>query len=190
MTNRVYIIHGWGGYPEEGWRPRLKKELEERDYTVIVPAMPETNNPKMEDWISYLSRIVETPDKNYYFVGHSLGVITILRYLETLKKNQVIGGAVFFAGFTDDLGIKEVSNFFQIPIDWIKIKSHCQKFISVHSDNDPVVSLKYGDIFKEKLRAEEIIMHNMKHFSGDDGIDKLPIALESILKLSKGKGGA
>ena len=24
---RVFIIHGWGGYPEEGWFPWLKKEL-------------------------------------------------------------------------------------------------------------------------------------------------------------------
>jgi len=25
---RVFIIHGWGGNPEEGWLPWLKKELE------------------------------------------------------------------------------------------------------------------------------------------------------------------
>ena len=25
---RVFIIHGWDGYPEEGWFPWLKKELE------------------------------------------------------------------------------------------------------------------------------------------------------------------
>jgi predicted alpha/beta hydrolase family esterase len=28
MTERVFIIHGWEGYPEEGWFPWLKKELE------------------------------------------------------------------------------------------------------------------------------------------------------------------
>lgn len=182
---RVINIHGWGGYPQEGWRPWLKKELEDRNYTVINPAMPDTNNPKMRAWISYLSRIVGTPDKNCYLIGHSLGVITILRYLETLKKNQKIGGAVFFAGFTKDLGFKEINNFFQTPIDYIKIRTHCQKFISVHSDNDPIVSLKYSDILGKELKAEKIISHDMKHFSGDDGITILPIALECILRLEK-----
>ena len=27
---KVFIIHGWEGYPEEGWFPWLKKELESR----------------------------------------------------------------------------------------------------------------------------------------------------------------
>jgi hypothetical protein len=27
-AKRVFIIHGWEGYPEEGWFPWLKKELE------------------------------------------------------------------------------------------------------------------------------------------------------------------
>lgn len=39
---------------------------------------------------------------------------------------------------------------------------------------------------KKKLGAEAIVMHNMKHFSGDDGINELPIALGSVLKLAEG----
>lgn len=47
MKKRVFLIHGWEGYPEEGWRPWLKKELEQRGFTVIVPAMPDTATPTM-----------------------------------------------------------------------------------------------------------------------------------------------
>ena len=36
---RVFIIHGWGGYPEEGWLPWLKKELEKNGFKVFVPAI-------------------------------------------------------------------------------------------------------------------------------------------------------
>ena len=49
MSKRVFVIHGWGGYPEEGWKPWLKKELEKRGFTVFVPAMPDTEHPKMND---------------------------------------------------------------------------------------------------------------------------------------------
>ena len=182
---RVFVIHGWEGYQEEGWRPWIKKELEKRGFEVFVPAMPNTMHPKMDEWLNYLIKIVGTPDEDCYFVGHSLGCITILRYLETLKEGQKIGGVVFTAGFTSNLGLDEIGSFFKDPINWEKISSHCKKFIAIHSDNDPYVSLHYGKIFKEKLNAEVIVEHNMGHFSGDDGIMFLPIALESVLKISK-----
>lgn len=184
MVKRAFLIHGWEGYPKEGWRPWLKNELEKKGFKVFVPAMPDTNHPKIDAWIKYLTKIVRNPDENCYFVGHSLGCIAILKYLEILKENQKVGGVVLVAGFSDDLGIKEISNFFIGPINWNKIIYHCKKFVAIHSDNDPYVPLKYGYIFKEKLNAELIIKHNMKHFSGDDGITELPTALDSILKIS------
>lgn len=182
---RVFLIHGWGGYPKKGWNPWLRKELEKKGYEVFIPAMPDTNHPKMNAWIKTLTKVVGVPNKNCYFVGHSLGCITILRYLETLKKNQKVGGAILVAGFNSDLGYDEIRHFFKKHTDWKKIKSRCQKFIAIHSDNDPYVSLHYADIFKEKLNAKVIIKHDMKHFSGDDGVTKLPVALEIILKISE-----
>ncbi len=184
MTKRVFLIHGWEGYPEEGWRPWLKNELEKRDFTVSAPAMPDTKHPQMEAWLEHLKKIVGTPNKDCYFVGHSLGCITILRYLETLKADQKVGGVVLVAGFTSNLGYKELESFFTKPIDWEKIKSHGQKFIAIHSDDDPYVSLHYGNFFKEKLGAKLIVEHKMKHFSGDDGITTLPSALKAILELN------
>lgn len=184
MKKRVFLIHGWGGYPEEGWRPWLKKELEKRNFEVFIPAMPNTNFPLYEQWINHLQHLIGKPQDNDILVGHSLGCITILRFLEKLKGNKKIKGSVFVAGFTDDLGFKELSSFFVTKIDFPKIKKHCQKFIALHSDNDPYVSLKYGNIFKEKLNGELIIEHNKKHFSGDDGILNLPSALSSVVELA------
>jgi len=43
---RAYIIHGWDGYPEEGWFPWLKKELENKGYHVEIPSMPNSKHPK------------------------------------------------------------------------------------------------------------------------------------------------
>ncbi len=42
---RVFIVHGWDGYPTEGWFPWLKAELEKRGFTVAVPAMPHPERP-------------------------------------------------------------------------------------------------------------------------------------------------
>jgi len=185
MAKRIFLIHGWEGRPEEGWRPWLKNELENKRFNVFVPAMPNTKHPKMDEWVKHLIKIVGIPDKDCYFVGHSLGCITILRYLETLKENQEVGGVILVAGFTSSLGYEELESFFTKPISWDKIKSHCKKFVAIRSDNDPYVSLHYGNFFKEKLNAIVITEHSMKHFSGDDGITQLPIVLDQILKISK-----
>lgn len=190
MTKKhVYLIHGWGGNPKHGWFPWLKKELENENFDVFAPVMPNTDNPKLETWLPHLSETIGTPDENCYLVGHSLGCITILRYLESLENDKKIGGVILIAGFGKDLEYKdykgELSSFFETPVDWNKIKKHCPKFIAIHSDNDPWVNIKNGELFKQKLNAKLEIMHAMKHFSGDDGIEKLPIALKSILELDR-----
>lgn len=147
--------------------------------------MPDANRPKMDAWLTHLRKLVGNLDGNCFFVGHSLGCITILRYIETLEKGKKIGGTVLVAGFSDTLNYKELGTFFTKPIEWEKIKSHCENFVAIFSDNDPYVPLKHAEIFKEKLGAEIIIEHNMKHFSGDDGVNELPVALESVLKISE-----
>lgn len=188
MAKKVIMIHGWEGYPEEGWRPWLKKELEQRGFEVIIPAMPDTATPTMEKWVPFLTQIVGNPDEQTYFIGHSLGCITILRYLETLKDNQLIGGSILVAGFGNDLeyeGYKgELSSFFKTPVDWEKVKKHCKKFVAIHSSDDPWVPIKHNKLFQDNLGAKSIIQENMKHFSGDDGIMELPIVLDELLKMS------
>ncbi len=126
MGKRVFIIHCWDGRPNYCWYPWVKKELEKNGFQVNVPAMPETEMPRMEKWVPELRKLVGSPDKDVYLVGHSVGCITILRYLESLKENEKIGGAVLVAGFTDDLDFKEIIGNSQniVLIEWAeKVKS-------------------------------------------------------------------
>lgn len=165
MGNTAVLIHGWEGYPEEGWRPWLRDELASQGFDVIVPAMPDTEKPVMDAWVGYLKTLVGSPSEHHYFVGHSLGCITILRFLESLQAGQKVGGVVLVAGFTSNLGFDALDSFFHTKIDWKKIKSHCNKFTVIHSTDDPYVSIHYADFFKNKLGTEVIIEKNKKHFS-------------------------
>ncbi|MBI2021438.1 serine hydrolase family protein [Candidatus Daviesbacteria bacterium] len=166
MNKRVVIVHCWDGYPEYCWYPQTKKELEEKNFEVIIPQMPETNLPRLSLWLPKLREVIGQTDEDLSLVGHSSGCITILRYLETLEDNQRVDKVILVAGFTDDLGYEELKNFFEKPIDFEKIRKKANKFIAIHSDNDPFVSLKYGDIFKDQLGAKLIVKHQMGHFSG------------------------
>ena len=183
---RAILIHGWGGVPQGGWKPWLKKELEKKGFKVVVPRMPSTDYPKMNEWLPHLKDVIGKPDKDTYMVGHSLGCITILRYLEGLGKGEVIGGAVLVAGFGKDLGIEEIKSFVNKPVEWEKIRKHCKKFVAINSDNDPYVPLEHADLFKKELNAEVIIKHNMGHLGGaEDNVFELSDVLEAVLRLSE-----
>jgi len=114
---KVIIIHGWEGSPQSNWFPWLKKELEAKGFVVEVPIMPDTMNPTLENWLAHLKKVAGEPNENTYFVGHSLGVITILRYLESLEDKKV-GGVVLVAGFPEPIGYEEINTFFVKPLDY------------------------------------------------------------------------
>lgn len=182
---RAIIVHGWEGHPEEGFFPWLKKELEQRGFVVEVPAMVPADAPTLEGWVPQLARVIGEPTPDTYCIGHSIGCITILRYLEQLPEAKRIGGAVLVAGFTDNLGYAELSSYFTTPIDWERIRSRViDGFVAIHSDNDRYVSLSHGDVFKDSLAAELIVLHAMQHFEGRSGITALPDARDAVLRLA------
>ena len=187
FKKRAVIVHCWEGYPEYCWYPQTKKELEAAGFEVFVPAMPETDNSKLSLWFPKLQEVIGSPNENLYLIGHSIGCATILRYLESLEELKRIGGVVLVAGYTDKIGFEEIKSFFMTPFDFKKIKSKSDHFVAIHSDDDPYVDLKYGEIFKETLGAEIIIKPNMKHFSGpienEESCLSLPEVTQSILKM-------
>lgn len=181
---RAFVIHGWEGKPDSNWFPWLKKELESKGFAVESPQMPNADTPKLEEWLSHLQNVIGTPDENTFLVGHSLGTIAILRYLEKLG-NQKIGGAVLVAGFPESIGYKELASFFQTPLNYEKIKKSCKNFVVINSDDDPYVPVKFGEILRDKLGAKLIIMKNAGHINEGNGHFQLPVALEEILKMSE-----
>ena len=192
LQKRVFIIHGWDGYPEEGIFPWLKKELQGRGFSVFNPSMPEPLRPKIKAWVEFLKEQIGTPDKDTFLFGHSIGAQTILRYLESLPENTKIGGAVFLAGWVhlaeeaneteEDAKIAEP--WLKTPLDWVKIKSRTNKFVGIFSDNDRLVPISDAKIFERNLGAKTIIEHRKEHFSGSGGIKELSSALEAVLEIA------
>ena len=190
MAKRVFIIHGWGGCPEEGWFPWLKGELEKRGFIVQVPEMPDTENPKIDTWVPFLSRLVHNPDGETLLVGHSIGCQTILRYLESLGEGVRIGGAVLVAGWvslTNLSGPKEeriARLWLERPIEWDRVLRHTRNFVAVFSDNDNHVPVSNSEVFRKRLGARIFLEHGKGHFTGDEGVKEIPVVLNSLLEMA------
>lgn len=185
---RVFIIHGWSGFPEEGWFPWLQNELESKGILVSVPCMPNPDEPTIRVWMDHLAEVVGTLDDETYFVGHSIGCQTILRYVENCGVK--IGGAIFVAGWfhltnaeTDEE--KRIGRpWLETPIDLEKVRALIPNSVAIFSDDDPVVPLEQNRlIFESSLGSRIIVETGKRHFSGSDGVTILPIALNAVLNL-------
>lgn len=185
---RVFIVHGWSGYPEECWFPWLKGELEKRGFQVIVLQMPDADAPAMDTWVPHLAKAVGKPDKDTYFVGHSIGCQTIMRYLQTIDGQ--IGGAVLVAGFFEVLKLytdeerKIAKPWLETPIDAAKVKKAAKNFIAIFSDNDKYVPLENAKLFKQRLGAKTVIVQSKGHMGASDDCAQLPEVLNAVLEIS------
>jgi predicted alpha/beta hydrolase family esterase len=169
MSKRVFIIHGWGGYPDQGWLSDLKLKLQKKGFLVYSPAMPDTHEPDIKKWTAHLGNLANQPEITDCFVGYSLGSQAIMRYLETVPENKKVGKVIFIAGFLRLMNLdkeeeKFLSAWLKEPIDLDKVKKHCDKFTAIFSNNDPIVPLSDKDELEEKLGAKIIIENRMGHF--------------------------
>lgn len=190
MVQRVFIIHGWDFNPKMNWYPWLAKKLKAEGFKVEVPEMPNTSEPKIGEWVSHLRKVVGTLDEDTYFVGHSIGCQTIMRYLQEIDSKA--GGAVFVAGWfkLDNLEDEEVEDiatlWMEEPIKLDKVKENISKLTVILSDNDPYNFLKENtDIFREKIGAKVLLESGKGHFTEDDGVKELNIALDELLKIAR-----
>lgn len=181
---RAVIVHCWGGSSNYAWYPWAKAELEKRGYEVIGSDMPDPDPPVLASWLPHFQHIISTPDEELLLIGHSIGTVTIMRYLESLEGGQ-IDKAILVAGFTDQLGFRELENFFETRLDFTQIKPKAKNgFVAIQSDNDQFVSAQYGERLKDELGAKLIIKHNAGHMSGavdgEESCTELPEVLENL----------
>lgn len=191
MAKRVYIIHGWGGSPKSEWIPWARDELERKGFTAIAPEMPDTTNPMMDTWIPFLNELVRKPDENTYFIGHSIGCQTIMRYLQSLPEDAKVGGVILVAPWmgrledSDDEDAERIAKpWRETPIVWEKVTLHTDKFVVVYSDNDPSIDTKEAQTVGRNLGAEMRLEEGRGHFSDDDNVTELPIILKEISRIA------
>ena len=188
---KAIIIHCWGGTPDYCWYPDTQRTLEKAGFTVTIPVMPRTDHPLYAEWLAAAQAAIGVPDEDTYLIGHSLGCITILHYLQSMTADKKIGGAVFVAGFAQPLGsnYSEISSFFDMQIQPAKVTQHLKyPLVAIHSDNDPHVPLEHGAVFERDFGAQLIIRPGMKHFSGarnnPESCTQVPDVAEAIIRMS------
>ena len=185
---RVVIVHGYTGYPDKNWFPWLKEKLEEIGVRAEVPEMPNTNAPKLSEWLPHLTEAIGNPDEELVLVGHSLGCPTILRYLESLDDDYKVGGVVLVAGFAEPLPhLPELNSFTENSWDDEKIKSKSKQITIVNSTDDDAVPFFNAETVRDRFGAKLVTLEGMGHINERWGITEVPFVLDEVEELLKTK---
>lgn len=184
MNPRVFIIHGYKGSSDRGWKYWLARQLKDLGYEVYAPAMPDPFHPTKDEWVQAIAELVVEARPDDILVGHSLGTIAILRYLESLEPKAHVGKTILVASFGEAFEDEDgdaMKSFVETPMQWDKVRAASKDFTIIHSDDDDVVPLSCGQSVARNLGVSLDVLKGFGHFSYHDGVRELPIVLEKIL---------
>ncbi|NHN85867.1 serine hydrolase family protein [Acetobacter musti] len=176
LSSRHYVIvHGYTANPEANWFPWLREQLERAGARVSVPAMPSPHAPVTESWDATLRDLLPRLSDDVVLIGHSLGCITILRYLMSRPPAETAGGYVLVSGFDRRLStLPELEAFTDIALDYDALRRRAAFRVSVFSDNDAIVDPSVSRDLAKALRTEVMEIPGGGHFLDREGYGSFP----------------
>ena len=157
--SKILIMHGWQADSGSNWFPEAKVFLEKKGFEVFVPDNTGGYSPKLSEWLGRIEQ--NKPDENWILIGHSLGGVTILKYLE--KTNMPVAQTILLATPINEMKFTPLKNFFEQGFDWEKIKQNGGKINLIYELDDQVVPLEHGHILAGKLSAPLTVVPGAIH---------------------------
>lgn len=178
---KLYIIHGYGAGPQHHWFPWLAEQARKQGAEATVLSLPDPSAPRPEAWQQALREAVPAPDCNTLFVAHSLGCISLLRYLDSLPGERKIGGLILVSGFSGPLPIlPALDAFTATPIDYARIRQMTPHRIVIGAADDAIVPYALTEALGKSLEAKSVKLEKGGHFLADDGFTEFPRVLDEL----------
>ncbi|MGE7718200.1 hypothetical protein SAMN04487776_12325 [Priestia megaterium] len=186
MGKQIHIIHGYGASPSSHWFPWLKGKLIVDDHQVSVLHMPNSSDPKKEDWLETLANKIKNLDTNTYFVAHSLGSITLLNYLEQLDPLPEFGGFILVSGFSERLSsLPSLDPFTVKEVNYQKIISAANSRAVIAAKDDYIVPFQLSQNLSKQLDTLFYPLEKGGHFLEDDGFITFKLVYDILNNMTK-----
>ncbi len=179
---KVFLIHGFEGVPNGGWRSDLMAEMSKEDVYACALSMPSPDKPILSEWLEEIERVVKrNPQDDIYLVGHSLGGTAILRFVERFEYSN-IKGLISVSAPCHKNKNEQIASFLSDDFDFELIRKHAPKIGVIHGDNDPLVPLSDAERIARETGGELIVIQNGAHLNGSAGFTKLPECVDLLRK--------
>ncbi len=176
QTVNYMILHGFEGRPDGNFKPWLKKELEAKGGVVIIPALPNPDQPNIEEQITFITDNAQF-NSHTVLVGHSLGVAVALKALE--RRGVKIKKLVLMAGFAQPkLNTDELDAYFPSfdrTFDFEKIRSLAEEIVVIHDNKDTCVPREQAELLGKELHVKPVFVDaEEEHFDSKEEPSMLP----------------
>lgn len=171
MEKRVLVLHGLGGSDFPHWQAHLTRDLIEQNTPVSFPALPNRNNPDLEEWKAYVKAEIEH-FKPTIVVCHSLANILWFHLCEELDINLK---KLMLVAPVRNKELEEAKTFFPYPVP-SDLKS--EEVIIAASTNDPYMNVEEAIRLQSKLNVGMKLLEEAGHINTDSGYGKLDCALD------------
>ncbi len=192
---RIILIHGFNASPQHNFHPWLRDELHAAGFEVIAPELPlktparDPNveiDPEVIEGIN-MPALMEAMKKEIGYLknddillGHSLGALAILQYLEAVEMTETPRAVVLVAA-PWKVSRPELRRLFVDDLDADVLMWKAREYVVIHSKNDKLVPIEHGRKLADQLRARIIESATDDHYIGS----QYPILKETILELAK-----
>ena len=180
---KIYLIHGYTASSESNWFPNFKKELENYDIDISILNMPNSQNPKLNEWIVYMDNSIKEYDENTIFIGHSLGCVTILNFLSN-NSSKKIKGLFLISGFIEDTPIPELLEFVKPELNYDEIIKLTRNRLVISAKDDDIINYEYSQVLAERLESKFILLDKGKHFIDRDNFTEFPLLIGEVKKIT------
>lgn len=178
---RLVVVHGYGATTENHWFPWLQQRMASQGWDVTLVDLPDSDAPAVGPWAEAVEDAVGHVDGRTYLVGHSLGCITLLRYLAGRTDPWSLGGIILVAGFTGKLeSLPELDPYLEEDVDLQDLPGCIRDRLVIHSDDDPLVPPSASASLADRLTAPALVIPGAKHFLDVDGVTDLPEAAAAL----------
>jgi len=166
MSDRVLILHGWGGSDHPHWQSELASEIAKNYGTVAFPLLDNCHFPSKNRSVKQVKQILETfkPDT---IVCHSLAN-TLWFWL---CQENIMSVEKLFLVSPPSLDTTEttIKTFFPCEIPQ---NIHAKEVHLIVSDNDPWVSVDEAEALAKEINATYHVIENAGHINTDSGHGK------------------
>lgn len=152
MTKQVLVVHGAGvrlDHRSGGWETNLQDALG-ADYDVVIPQMPDPENPRYLAWRNQLVATLATLGRSVILVGHSIGGSVLLKFLSEDTCKKTISGLFIVSAPCWGADGDWQSEDFALPEDLAKLLQIPRIYL-YHGRADQVVSFSHLAYYGNKL---------------------------------------
>ncbi|MBU0531196.1 MAG: alpha/beta fold hydrolase [Candidatus Uhrbacteria bacterium] len=177
---RIILIHGFNANPEMNFHPWLRDELQKEGFEVLAPALPFSGEPVLADWLKAMEEQVGRLDPDDIILGHSLGGVMALRYLEAAEMTGTPRAVVLVAA-PWNLKKNAMQSFFTHELDADVLMWKANDFIIVHSKDDDKVPFDHAEKYAKMLKGKLLTREGEDHYMAE----QYPVLLKIVQRLAE-----